>query len=117
MPTTGTVSKLKVDTEKDAVAEELRYRVVRIPYWVQLTTETLQYYFGLEEKIEQDFPHGFIATKIFPASYSELGVERFERELWDLPENTRIAVKNSLRDRVKEHGAEYVVPSALRYLL
>jgi len=109
--------KIKVDAEKDAVAEKLGYNVVRLPYWVQLTTETLFYYFGLEEEIEQDFPHGFITTKIFPASYSELGVNRFTKELENLPKDTRKAVEKSLRDRAKEYGEQYVVPTSLRHLL
>lgn len=109
--------KIKVDAEKDAVAEKLGYYVVRIPYWVQLNIETLFYYFGLEEKIKQDFPHGFIVTKIFPASYSELGVERFSRELENLPKEIQKGVVKSLRDRAVEHGDHYVVPSSLRYLL
>ena len=109
--------KIKVDSEKDAVAKDLGYTVVRMPYWVQLTTETLLHYFDLHAQIEQDFPHGFIATKIFPASYSELGISRFERELTSLPEVTRTAVIDSLRDRATEHGVEYVLPSKLRHLL
>lgn len=109
--------KIKIDAEKDAVAQDLGYKVVRIPYWVQLTTETLRHYFGLDEQIQQNFPHGFIATKIFPASYSELGIERFERELGSLPKAARIAIEESLRNRAKEHGAEYVVPASLRHLL
>ena len=56
-------------------------RVVRVPYWVQLDRTTLGHYFGLSAEIEQRFPHGFITTKLFPASYCELGVERFRREL------------------------------------
>ncbi|WNK19590.1 hypothetical protein P1P91_12200 [Halomonas piscis] len=109
--------KIKVDKEKDGVASKLGYRVVRVPYWVQLTTETLAYYFGLKAEIEQDFPHGFIATKIFPASFSELGVGRFQRELSSLPSNVNEAVIASLKDRAQEHGDEYVVPSALQHLL
>lgn len=109
--------KIKVDLEKDAVAEKLGYKVVRIPYWVQLTTETLSYYFGLEKTIKQNFPHGFITTKIFPASFSELGVNRFRKELIGLPQATSKAVIESLQLRAEEHGAEYVLPSGLAYLL
>lgn len=109
--------KIKVDTEKDAVAKSLGYSVVRIPYWVQLTTETAQHYFGLPAQISQDFPHGFITTKIFPASFSEMGVSRFSRELSALPETTKNAVLSSLRDRAQEHGAEYVLPQSLRHML
>jgi hypothetical protein len=109
--------KIKSDVEKDAVAREQGYRVVRIPYWVQLTSETLAHYFGLVADISQDFPHGFITTKVFPASFCELGIARFECELRGLPTSVRAAVVASLRERAGEHGMEYVLPVALRGLL
>ncbi len=109
--------KIKVDKEKDQAAYDLGYRAVRIPYWVQLTTETLDFYFGLHAKIQQDFPHGFISTKIFPASFSELGVERFERELLELPPKVNESVRDSLQNQVNTHGIEYVLPSNLRAII
>jgi len=109
--------KIKVDSEKDAVARSLGYSVVRVPYWVQLTNETALHYFGVQAQISQDFPHGFITTKIFPASFSAMGVSRFSRELSALPESTRNAVLSSLRDSAREHGAEYVLPPTLRHML
>lgn len=109
--------KIKVDAEKDAVAHSLGYSVVRIPYWVQLTSETSQHYFGIQAQISQDFPHGFIATKIFPASFSALGVSRFVSEISALPESIQNTVISSLRDRAQEHGIEYVLPSSLRHML
>jgi hypothetical protein len=109
--------KIKVDSEKDAVAQSLGYSVVRIPYWVQLTTETALHYFGIQAQIAQDFPHGFISTKIFPASFSEMGISRFFSEFSTLPESTKNAVISSLRDRAKEHGFEYVLPPSLHHML
>ncbi|MET4808241.1 hypothetical protein [Limibacillus sp. MBR-115] len=106
--------KMKVDNEKDVTARSLGYKVVRMPYWVQLTNQTLQHYFGLSAEIYQDFPHGFIATKLFPASYCEMGIERFERELSSLPNSVKDAVMSSLVDRCAEHGADYVLPRKLR---
>lgn len=105
--------KLKVDQEKDAIASEHGLRVVRIPYWVQLDAVTSRHYFGIEADIRQDFPHGFIVTKVFPASYCEMGIERFKTELAGLPETVRAAVVKSLGERAKEHGLEYVLPSSL----
>lgn len=109
--------KIKVDAEKDAVARTLGYSVVRIPYWVQLDAETAAHYFGWQVSIAQDFPHGFITTKIFPASFSEKGVERFAKEFDALPATTRRAVVYSLRERAKEHGIEYVLPTSLRHII
>jgi len=109
--------KIKVDNEKDRVASSLGYSVFRIPYWVQLTDETVEYYFGMKAKISQDFPHGFIETKIFPASFCEMGVDRFTTELLALPKCTQSAVIASLRDRVQEHGTAFVLPNSLLHLL
>lgn len=109
--------KIKVDREKDAAALAEGLRVVRVPYWVQLDRPTFRHLFGFDADIETDFPHGFITTKVFPASFCELGVDRFKRELSAMPPGTQAAVVASLRDRAREHGAEYVVPTALLDLL
>lgn len=106
--------KIKIDEEKDAVALEHGFRVIRMPYWIQLTSETLAHYFGLTANIVQDFPHGFISTKIFPASFCELGLIRFKRELDSLPSQVKVAVVASLRDRAREHGIQYVLPTNLQ---
>jgi hypothetical protein len=109
--------KIKADQEKDVLASENRMRLVRIPYWVQLDSMMARHWFGLEANIEQSFPHGFITTKLFPASFCELGVARFRRELDALPAQVRFAVVASLRERVSEHGIEYVLPRELRALV
>ena len=109
--------KIKSDREKDSVAEAGGYRVVRIPYWIQLTTETLRHYFNLDAVIVQDFPHGFITTKLFPASFCEMGIQRFQREMAALPSTVQAAVIESLRDRIAEHGRDYVVPDQLVRML
>ena len=108
--------KIKADLEKDELARLGGYKVVRVPYWVQLTSETLAHYFGLEADIIQDFPHGFITTKMFPASFCEMGVTRFEREFDSLPTSVREAVISSLKLRAAEHGVEYVLPKKLKSL-
>jgi hypothetical protein len=106
--------KIKSDREKDALAAASGLTVVRIPYWVQLDRVTARHYFGFEVEISQNFPHGFISTKLFPASFCELGLARFERELSNLPTVVREAVVRSLADRIVEHGREWVVPTAMR---
>ena len=105
--------KIKIDRVKDEAAHIQGSRIVRFPYWVQLDNTTLRHYFGLESEIEQTFPHGFITTKLFPASFCELGIERFRTELQSLPAVVRNAVIASLRERVEEHGLEFVLPSSL----
>jgi hypothetical protein len=109
--------KIKADRAKDEIARKQGCTVVRLPYWIQLDSLTLKHYFGLEAEIEQSFRHGFITTKLFPASFCELGIERFRAELLTLPGSVRDAVISSLRQRVAEHGLPYVLPKALHDIL
>jgi hypothetical protein len=109
--------KIKSDLAKNEIARAQGHRLIRFPYWVQLDSVTLQHYFDLKACIQQSFPHGFITTKLFPASFCELGVERFRSELLRLPASVRRAVISSLRERVAEHGLQYVLPSSLRQIV
>jgi len=109
--------KIKSDFNKNRIAEQNGFRVVRFPYWIQLDNLTLSHFFNLEGDIIQDFPHGFITTKIFPASFCELGVERFTRELMEIPNSVKNVVLKSLQEQSDEHGIKYVLPSSLRYIL
>lgn len=110
--------KIKADREKDQFAQDNQLRVVRIPYWVQLDNVTVQHYFGFSAEIQQDFRHGFIArTAKLPASFCELGVERFKRELDALPSQVSDAVIESLREQIKKYWLEYVLPSSLKGLV
>lgn len=113
---------MKLDLEKEDLADEARIEVVRIPYWVQLTDDTAKHYFGdLFDgiHIEQDYPHGFIKSKIFPASYCALGVERFMAELHDLPYDIFVEILMNLFDHAfeKAYAPEFVIPGAMAYLL
>ena len=108
--------KIKADRAKDRWAQDSGMRVLRVPYWVQLDRTTLEHYFGLSAEIEQSFPHGFITTKLFTATFCELGVERFRCELEGLPPAVKVAIIQSLRDRIRTFGLECVLPTALRDL-
>jgi len=109
--------KIKSDREKDILASQNGMRLIRIPYWVQLDTRMAMHWFGLKVQIEQSFPHGFITTKLFPASFCELGIARFIRELDSIPAEVRHDVVASLRERVGEYDIEYVVLEKLRPLV
>lgn len=73
------------DAERDAVIAEAGYRVIRIPYFIQLTQETIRLLFGdliADQSPFKDFPHGFIAdTVVYPADFCELGIDRFLSDL------------------------------------
>lgn len=73
------------DEARDQILTAAGYRVVCIPYFVQMTELVIEKLFGTlvyNQARFKDFPHGFIAdTVIFPADFSELGVERFLKDL------------------------------------
>lgn len=109
--------KIKADREKDQLAQEAGMHLVRVPYWVQLDHAMARHWFGVDAEIIQTFPHGFVTTKIFPASFCELGIERFIQELSLLPIGVRDAVVESLKEKTEEHEIEYVLSTGLRALL
>lgn len=109
--------KIKTDIAKDQAAVSLGYKTVRFPYWIQLDTTTLEHFSGLEANVRTDFPHGFITTRIFPASFCGFGIQRFAGELDALPGTVRDSVIQSLQDRASKHGIEWVLPQQLFHLL
>ena len=48
-------STIMNDIRKDKIANNLKYKIVRIPYFVQLTTQTFQYYFNKCVNINQSY--------------------------------------------------------------
>lgn len=103
------ISSIENDEKKDNIATELSFKTIRIPYFVQLTTQTLHHYFGIEGNIDQDFPHGFIDKKAYlPACYCKLGYARYEDELDKLPTNIVNDIKESLENWCKVKDRRFV---------
>lgn len=71
------------DKEKDNAYANMGYKIVRVPYFVQLSHDTIEHLFGVNMEFEQVFPHGFIVDKneVLPADFCSLGYERFLRDI------------------------------------
>lgn len=99
--------KILGDQERDAVFVAAGYRVIRIPYFVQLKRDVIVALFGdaAEDPSDfQQFPHGFIAkTVVMPADFCELGIVRFEADLARFS-YIRQEILESLRRAVRAHG-------------
>lgn len=95
------------DNLKDSLVRQLGFVVVRIPYFIQLTTQTFKHYFNEDFEIETTFPHGFHATKMLPASFCPLGYSRLLKEVDALPDNVRADINNSLQNKMKSVGEQY----------
>jgi len=104
---------IRNDKIKDLTALRCNFKVIRIPYWLQLTPQTLELLFNINAEIEQNFSHGFVASKIFPASYCEYGTYRFEREFNSLPRNIKQEITETLRTQILKYDFETVLPTSL----
>jgi len=72
------------DWDKDELAQSFGYKVVRIPYFIQLDDDMINHYFGkyiTQEVVKFDFnyyPHGFIDARArTPGDFCELGQQSF----------------------------------------
>ena len=94
--------RIKTDIEKDTDYLSLGYKVFRIPYFVQITTQVLKDIFDEEIPIEQRYPNWFIDKKaVLPADYCELGIKLFLNDLKKLHYHAVDIIK-SLIDKIKE---------------
>jgi hypothetical protein len=107
--------KIKRDREKDALAKKNGLKVVRWPFWVQMDSQTLKHYMGLDYPVATDFPHGFKGgTKYFPSCFCEKGSLRFLDELYSLPRGVFDAVIESLQVMCSKYGHEWVLSTMVR---
>ena len=70
---------IECDRRKDEVLKELGYKVIRVPYFVQLDSASIKYLFNLDLRLDYNFKHGFInKNAILPSSYCEQGTWKFK---------------------------------------
>jgi len=85
------------DSIKTEMYEEMGYEVVHIPYFVQITPQTIYYYFGVDSCMDSGYPHGFIDEKAkTPAYFCSLGLLTYGNILNNLPENIKEDICRSL---------------------
>lgn len=106
------------DKNKNKIAEELKFKLIRIPYFVQLDSEVIEYFFGSiisNKEIFNNFPHGFIDPKaMLPADFCELGQNEFTNFL-RITEGTSFnkSIKENLKCLLKNKDPRMVIYSEL----
>ena len=112
-------SRILADKAKDQLYSGAGYKIVRIPYFIQLSSSTCKTMFNVDLDIEQVYPHGFIDEKcILPADFCELGVERFKSDINRFATEAEEII-NSLKTKIakSKYGVDEVLPKSLKYLL
>lgn len=106
------------DQEKDRVYTEMGYRIIRIPYFIQMTEALLKNLFNQQIHYNQEYPHGFIDdAAILPANFCELGIKRFVADLDRFPDY-KSEIVDSLRQKIFEKKEiNLVLPPSLHYLV
>ena len=118
----------ELDRKKDDAVIEAGGVMIRIPYFVQLSGEALNYYLpGLALVSNVEFPHGFISKKApLPTSFTDKGLHLFCYQLARMPrvvaeqiwstlisrgidENNLVFLPNFVFERIakEEHGDKY----------
>jgi very-short-patch-repair endonuclease len=74
------------DYQKNDIIADSGYKIVRIPYFVQLSENVMSFLFGDHLEILPfdfvEYSHGFVdESAVLPADFCTLGVKRFENDL------------------------------------
>jgi len=97
------------DEEENRAFLHAGYEVVRIPYFVQMSTEVVVRLFGTSRQYKQRYPHGFVhRNAVLPAAFCCLGIERFLGDL-DRFSFIRDEIFASLKQKVSTLGEERLV--------
>lgn len=118
---------IQADITKDTKIESHGYKVIRIPYFIQLTKESIRYFFNMDLDFNNNFKHGFISKKVvLPTSFCEQGIWKFKNMLYKLESEKEIfsQIKESIKDKInaikvqdREMAILQVIPSSLKLLL
>lgn len=108
------------DYDRDIYFTDLGYRVVRIPYWIQLSNDLIHHLFNISVKEPMcDLIYSFYDSKspisICPGNMCKAGQVRFITEFTKLPKNLQKNVLNDLDRCISMYSdvccVEYVVPT------
>lgn len=103
------------DQRKDKILTEQGFKIVRIPYWIQMTDLVFEHFFGFKypEKLIKTYNHGFIDNAAHtPAFYCNKGMNRFLKEMGNLcNDKTHVVVIDiisSLMNHKKYKGSDLI---------
>jgi hypothetical protein len=111
-----TPSTIILDSIKDKTYADMGYRIIRIPYFVQMSSSTIKTLFDKDITIEQTYPHGFIDDKcILPAAFCEMGLCRYKKDFDRFDYEVKMQILDSIQAKIIELGIkDLVLPWSLQ---
>ena len=106
--------KISQDLAKDKAYEEAGYKVIRIPYFIQLTNKVVKQMFGIDVK-EKLFPEGIgsMTYKLHntPKDLCVEGLHRMANDFLLYPEQYEYNIRHLLEEEKQGHktGVDYLV--------
>lgn len=95
----------------DEILKNNGTKVIRIPYYIQLSSEVIRYYFGKTLKVKQRDLHGFLEnTALDVFNFNEGGFKKFHNEMKDILDaipNVYMEVMTSIYQRLSEAHKKY----------
>lgn len=103
------VNVIRADNNKDNILKDIGYTVIRVPYFLQLDKDSIEYLFDLDIDFNYNFKHGFVSKNVtLPASFCEQGIWKFKDFIFKLKtdgyENILSQIEGSLQDKVNSLG-------------
>ena len=100
------------------------YKIVRIPYFVQLNKAAVIHFFGdqVESNTETDYPSGFWDDScMLPCDYCEMGIRRFVKEMNEIYPIIKLDITYSLylewRECKSFSDKTKILPPSLFYII
>lgn len=104
----------KSDMLKAKRYSDMGYKVIRLPYFVQLSSSIIKLLFDIDIDWEQQYPHGFIDEKaMLPVDYNYFGIYHFKGDLNKF-EIIKSDVIQSLESKIKLLGEDNVLPYGIK---
>lgn len=105
--------RIVLDGLKDELYHKSGYKVVHIPYFVQLSKNVIHKLFDLNIEFDQTYPQGFIDPKcILPADFCHLGTQRFLDDLKTFKDIKEEILKSLVRKIEILENRDLVVPDS-----
>lgn len=95
---------IQADIKKDLTVQSLDYNIIRIPYFLQLKTDTIKYFFDIDVDFDYGFNHGFINKRVtLPANFCQQGIWKFKDFITSLDKSGSIfqEIKESLINKIE----------------
>lgn len=106
------------DCEKDSEYKRLGYKIIRIPYFIQMSSDVLVHVFGISQPFTQKYPQGFIDPKaMLPADFCELGVKKFVDDLSTFFFHKKEVIDSLIQKIAVKKNINLVLPSSIQYLI